>query len=93
MVDDLLDEGTAEHALGMDEFKDRFEKKAKEKDDFPSGDSASSDGDTSRCASSRRRSGHGGQRRRGATRAHPADGGRALEPLGLPSADDDWLWR
>ncbi len=44
MVDDLLDEGTAEHALGMDEFKDRFEKKAKEKDDFPSGYFASSDG-------------------------------------------------
>lgn len=44
MVEDLLDENTAEHALGMDEFRDRFKKKADEKDDFPSGYFASPDG-------------------------------------------------
>lgn len=44
MVEDLLDEPVAEHALGMDEFRDRFKKKAEEKDDFPSGYFASPDG-------------------------------------------------
>jgi uncharacterized protein len=44
LVEDLLGEETAEHALGMDEFTQRFEKKAKEKDDFPSGYFASADG-------------------------------------------------
>lgn len=44
MVDDLLDEGTAEHALGMDEFEERFTQRAKEKDDFPTGYFANADG-------------------------------------------------
>ncbi len=44
MVEDLLDEGTAEHALGMKELEARFEAKAKEKDGFPTGYFASPDG-------------------------------------------------
>ncbi len=44
MVEDLLDEGTAEHGLGMDELDARFEKRAREKDDFPTGYFESPDG-------------------------------------------------
>ena len=45
MVEDLLDENaTAEHALGMDRFKERWKKHAEEKDDFPTGYFASKDG-------------------------------------------------
>jgi predicted RND superfamily exporter protein len=44
LVEDLLGEEAAEHALGMDELTARFEKEAKEKDDFPSGYFASPDG-------------------------------------------------
>ncbi|HVH43506.1 MAG TPA: MMPL family transporter [Labilithrix sp.] len=45
LVEDLLDETTsAEHALGMDKFKERFQKHADEKDDFPTGYFASKDG-------------------------------------------------
>jgi predicted RND superfamily exporter protein len=44
LVEDLLDEGTAEHALGMDKFKERWKKNANDKDDFPSGYFASKDG-------------------------------------------------
>ncbi len=45
LVEDLLDEGgEAEHALGMDRFKERWKKNADEKDDFPSGYFASKDG-------------------------------------------------
>ncbi|MBX3260079.1 MAG: MMPL family transporter [Labilithrix sp.] len=45
LVEDLLDEDTgAERALGMDKFKERFEKSAGEKDDFPTGYFASKDG-------------------------------------------------
>lgn len=43
-LDDDAPKEKAEHALGMDEFEARFEKKAKEKDDFPSGYFASKDG-------------------------------------------------
>jgi predicted RND superfamily exporter protein len=38
------DDEHAEHALGMDSFRDRFEKAAKERDDFPSGYFESADG-------------------------------------------------
>lgn len=44
LVEDLLDEGTAEHALGLDKFKERWKKNADEKDDFPTGYFASKDG-------------------------------------------------
>ena len=46
LVEDLLDDEpkTAEHALGMDKFKDRWKKNADEKDDFPTGYFASKDG-------------------------------------------------
>ncbi|MBX3227704.1 MAG: MMPL family transporter [Labilithrix sp.] len=39
MVEDLEgdSDATAEHALGMDEFEERFEKKVKERDEFPTG--------------------------------------------------------
>ncbi len=44
MVDDLSDETTAEKNLGMDSFKERFQKKADDRDGFPSGYFASPDG-------------------------------------------------
>jgi uncharacterized protein len=44
MVDDLEDETTGEHALGMDRFRERWKKNAEQKDDFPSGYFASPDG-------------------------------------------------
>ncbi|WP_146646045.1 efflux RND transporter permease subunit [Labilithrix luteola] len=44
MVEDLEDKPASESALGMDSFKEKFEKKAKEKDDFPTGYFASPDG-------------------------------------------------
>ncbi|MBX3208686.1 MAG: MMPL family transporter [Labilithrix sp.] len=45
LVEDLLDEGTsAEHALGMDRFEDRWKRSADDKDDFPTGYFASRDG-------------------------------------------------
>ena len=45
MVEDLLDESSsAEHALGMDRFKERWKKHADDKDDFPTGYFASKDG-------------------------------------------------
>ncbi|MDB4935685.1 MAG: putative rane protein [Labilithrix sp.] len=44
MVEDLFDETTGEHALGMDKFKERWRKNADSKDDFPTGYFASPDG-------------------------------------------------
>lgn len=44
MVEDLFDETTGEHALGMDRFKERWKKNADQKDDFPTGYFASHDG-------------------------------------------------
>jgi len=47
LVEDLLDDEsstTAEHALGMDKFKERWKRNAEEKDDFPTGYFASKDG-------------------------------------------------
>lgn len=43
MVDDLSSDATAEHSLGMDDFRARFEKKAGEKDGFPTGYFANED--------------------------------------------------
>jgi predicted RND superfamily exporter protein len=45
MVEDLFDETVkGEHALGMDQFKERWKKNADSKDDFPTGYFASKDG-------------------------------------------------
>jgi hypothetical protein len=44
MVEDLFDETTGEHALGMDKFKARWKQNAEQKDDFPTGYFASRDG-------------------------------------------------